>query len=155
MKVLLINSDSGPDYLADFVNYYFISNRNEVFTNHRLDFLFNDFKNIPENASQGWEKGRLNVRRGRIGILKKGGNAVDAAVAVGFALAVTLPRAGNLGGGGFILIYEKETQKVSSIDYRSAAPVAAKSEMFISDNKVQRFGHLVNAVPGSVLKLHL
>ena len=90
-------------------------------------------------------------------ILKKGGNAVDAAVAVGFALAVTLPRAGNLGGGGFILIYEKETQKVSSIDYRSAAPVAAKSEMFISDNKVQRFGHLVNAVPGSVaglLKAH-
>ena len=90
-------------------------------------------------------------------ILKKGGNAVDAAVAVGFALAVVLPRAGNLGGGGFILIYEKETQKVSSIDYRSAAPVAAKSEMFISDNKVQRFGHLVNAVPGSVaglLKAH-
>ena len=90
-------------------------------------------------------------------ILKKGGNAVDAAVAVGFALAVTLPRAGNLGGGGFILIYEKETQKVSSIDYRSAAPAAAKSEMFISDNKVQRFGHLVNAVPGSVaglLKAH-
>ena len=60
-------------------------------------------------------------------ILKKGGNAVDAAVAVGFALAVTLPRAGNLGGGGFILIYEKETQKVSSIDYRSAAPVAASA----------------------------
>ena len=44
MKVLLINSDYGPDYLADLVNYYFISNRHEVFTNHRLDFMFNDFK---------------------------------------------------------------------------------------------------------------
>ena len=55
-------------------------------------------------------------------ILKKGGNAVDASVAVGFALAVTLPRAGNLGGGGFVLIYDKDTNDVSSIDYRSAAP---------------------------------
>lgn len=44
MKVLLINSDDGPDYLADLVNYYFISNRHDVFTNHRLDFMFNDFK---------------------------------------------------------------------------------------------------------------
>ena len=55
-------------------------------------------------------------------ILRQGGNAVDASVAVGFALAVTLPRAGNLGGGGFILIYDNETDKISSIDYRSAAP---------------------------------
>lgn len=45
MKVLLINSDYGPDYLADLVNYYFISNGHDVFTNHRLDFMFNDFKN--------------------------------------------------------------------------------------------------------------
>ena len=58
-------------------------------------------------------------------ILSKGGNAVDAAVAVGFALAVTLPRAGNLGGGGFMLIYDKEKNKVDTIDYRSAAPKSA------------------------------
>ena len=91
-------------------------------------------------------------------ILNRGGNAVDASVAVGFALAVTLPRAGNLGGGGFMLIYNKENNKVETIDYRSAAPRSAKSEMFINDeSNVVRFGHLVNAVPGSVaglLKAH-
>jgi gamma-glutamyltranspeptidase/glutathione hydrolase len=58
-------------------------------------------------------------------ILRKGGNAVDASVAVGFALAVTLPRAGNLGGGGFLLIYDKESDEISAIDYRSAAPSSA------------------------------
>ena len=90
-------------------------------------------------------------------ILKKGGNAVDASVAVGFALAVTLPRAGNLGGGGFILIYDKEENEVSSIDYRSAAPKSATSDLFVQEDSVVRFGHLVNAVPGSVaglLKAH-
>ena len=90
-------------------------------------------------------------------ILRKGGNAVDAAVAVGFALAVTLPRAGNLGGGGFLLIYDKESEEISAIDYRSAAPSSATSDLFLEKDKVIRFGHLVNAVPGSVaglLKAH-
>mgnify|MGYP003321678555 FL=1 len=90
-------------------------------------------------------------------ILKKGGNAVDASVAVGFALAVTLPRAGNLGGGGFVLIYDKEKDDITSIDYRSAAPKSATSDLFVQDDSVVRFGHLVNAVPGSVaglLKAH-
>jgi len=86
-------------------------------------------------------------------ILKKGGNAVDASVAVGFALAVTLPRAGNLGGGGFVLIYDKEKDDVTSIDYRSAAPKSATSDLFIKEDRVVRFGHLVNAVPGSVAGL--
>ena len=86
-------------------------------------------------------------------ILSKGGNAVDASVAVGFALAVTLPRAGNLGGGGFMLIYDKETNKVETLDYRSAAPKSARSEMFVDGSSVVRFGHLVNAVPGSVAGL--
>ncbi len=90
-------------------------------------------------------------------ILRKGGNAIDAAVAVGFALAVTLPRAGNLGGGGFVLIYDKESDEISAIDYRSAAPSSATSDLFLEKDKVIRFGHLVNAVPGSVaglLKAH-
>ena len=86
-------------------------------------------------------------------ILKQGGNAIDAAVAVGFALAVTLPRAGNIGGGGFMLIYSADSQEVSAIDYRSAAPVAATSEMYLTESGVVRFGHLVNAVPGSVAGL--
>ena len=90
-------------------------------------------------------------------ILRKGGNAVDASVAVGFALAVTLPRAGNLGGGGFILIYDEESGDISAIDYRSAAPISSTSDLFIREESVVRFGHLVNAVPGSVaglLKAH-
>ena len=87
-------------------------------------------------------------------ILEQGGNAVDAATAIGFALAVTLPRAGNLGGGGFMLIYDSSTKKVSTIDYRSAAPKKAKSKMFLNKNgEVIRYGYIVTAVPGTVAGL--
>ena len=58
-----------------------------------------------------------------VDILNKGGNAVDAAVAVGFSLAVTLPRAGNIGGGGFMLVYMKEMDEIFFIDYRSQSPL--------------------------------
>ena len=86
-------------------------------------------------------------------ILEQGGNAVDAATAIGFALAVTLPRAGNLGGGGFMVIYDSSANKVSTIDYRSAAPKKAKSEMFLTKNGVIRYGYIVTAVPGTVAGL--
>ncbi len=66
-----------------------------------------------------------------IEILKQGGNAVDASVAVGFALAVTLPRAGNIGGGGFMMIYLKKSNKVLALDYRETAPLKATSKMFL------------------------
>ena len=68
-----------------------------------------------------------NIDSSNIGIeiLDMGGNAIDAAVAVGFSLAITLPRAGNLGGGGFLLVYIKEIDEIVSIDYRGASSLNA------------------------------
>ena len=91
-------------------------------------------------------------------ILKAGGNAVDAAVATGFALAVTLPRAGNLGGGGFMLIHLAEQNKTVAIDYREMAPAAANRDMFLNiegdvDNAKARYSAQSSGVPGTVAGL--
>ncbi len=69
-----------------------------------------------------------------IKILNKGGNAVDAAVAVGFSLAITLPRAGNLGGGGFMLVYIKEQDEIFYIDYRSNSPLNSNIKELFNTN---------------------
>ena len=98
----------------------------------------------------------------RIGveILKRGGNAVDAAAAVGFALAVTLPRAGNLGGGGFMLIHSAKTGETVALDYREMAPAAATRDMYLGpdgavDQQRARFSYLSVGVPGTVAGLAL
>ena len=66
-------------------------------------------------------------------ILKEGGNAIDAACATALALAVTYPQAGNIGGGGFALLYIADSQKVYYLDFRETAPKAAESDMYIDD----------------------
>ncbi|MDO5091779.1 MAG: gamma-glutamyltransferase [Cardiobacteriaceae bacterium] len=88
-------------------------------------------------------------------ILKQGGNAVDAGVAVGFALAVTLPRAGNIGGGGFMLIHDAKKNETVAIDYREKAPAAAFRDMYLDDKgdaveEKSRFHGLAVGVPGTV-----
>ena len=72
-------------------------------------------------------------------ILNKGGNAYDASIAIAFTLAVVLPRAGNIGGGGFMVIYDKNTQKSYSIDYREKAPKLSSKEDN-SDNAESKLG---------------
>jgi gamma-glutamyltranspeptidase/glutathione hydrolase len=73
-----------------------------------------------------------------VSILNEGGNAVDAAIATAFALAVTFPEAGNIGGGGFMMVYSPETRKGFCVDYRETAPLLASEEMFtLGENKHQ------------------
>ena len=118
-------------------------------------------------ASQNYLSSKIGVE-----ILNKGGNAVDAAVAVGFSLAATLPRAGNLGGGGFMLVYIKDRDEIFFIDYRSSSSLNSnlKNIFDISTNSNKKIqflpsnfdenkyelvntGYKASAVPGTVAGL--
>jgi|FLOH01.1.fsa_nt_gi gamma-glutamyltranspeptidase / glutathione hydrolase len=99
-----------------------------------------------------------NASEAGLAMLKKGGNAVDAAVATGFALAVTHPQAGNIGGGGFMMIYIKELDKVIAVDYREMAPSRAHRDMFLdgngnADDQKARWSMQSSGVPGTVAGL--
>jgi gamma-glutamyltranspeptidase/glutathione hydrolase len=98
--------------------------------------------------------------RAGLEVLREGGNAVDAAVTAGFTLAVTYPRAGSLGGGGFMLIYLPGTKEAAAIDYREKAPGAARSSMYLNDkgevDGEKSLHHIIAAgVPGTVAGLAL
>ena len=114
---------------------------------------------LPVVSRQGMVAGpeKLSSEVG-LQILQQGGNAVDAAVATGFALAVTYPRAGNLGGGGFMLIHLAEGNRQAFIDYRETAPAAAHRELFLDetgavDGQRTYFSHQSAGVPGTVAGL--
>ena len=88
-------------------------------------------------------------------VLYQGGNAYDAAIAVGFALAVVLPRAGNIGGGGFMVIYDEDSNDTYSIDYREKAPAASFKDMYLDENGEfdilkSTFGFKAIGIPGTV-----
>ncbi len=93
-------------------------------------------------------------------ILKRGGNAVDAAVAVGFALAVVLPNAGNIGGGGFMIIHDSKSGKDVALDFRELAPEKASRDMYLDakGNVISGkslYSHLAVGIPGTVAGMDL
>src|SRR5215467_5816064 len=95
-----------------------------------------------------------------LNVLQKGGNAVDAAVAIGFALAVTVPKAGNIGGGGFMLVHIADRNENAAIDYRETAPAATSVDLFLgpdqqADAAKSRDSGLGVGVPGTVAGLSL
>ena len=88
-------------------------------------------------------------------ILKSGGNAVDASIASAFALAVTYPAAGNIGGGGFVVYFNAEKESVTTIDFREKAPLKSYEKMYIDETgqfqtKKSSYGIRSIGVPGTV-----
>src|SRR5258708_26086167 len=106
-------------------------------------------------ASQDSQATRIGLN-----VLERGGNAVDAAVAIGFALAVTVPKAGNIGGGGFMLVHIADSNENAAIDYRETAPAATSADVFLgpdqqADPAKSRDSGLGVGVPGTAAGLSL
>src|SRR5688572_18979604 len=115
-----------------------------IFTNAQIAVLA--FAREPVRARRGMVASTNEVAsRVGVDIMKRGGNAVDAAIAVAFALAVTHPAAGNLGGGGFMMIRLKDG-RTTAIDYREMAPAAAHRDVYLDKN-----GNLIEGEGGSLI----
>lgn len=142
-------------FFAILLFLYFASYLKDPFNSQKRNNYINYSSDVSGNNGMVVSASKYASQVG-IDILKKGGNAVDAAVAVAFTLAVTYPQAGNIGGGGFIIIKTKDT--ITSIDFREKAPSAATRDMFLDkDGKYlpekSQIGHLSAGVPGSVAGL--
>jgi len=124
--------------------------------------LFSQFNNgragaskYPERAKQGMVvSSHYLASQAGVEILKKGGNAIDAAIATGFALAVTHPSAGNIGGGGFMIVHMSDG-RITAFDFREKAPAAAHEKMYLDANgqyidDLNHEGYLAVGVPGTV-----
>lgn len=131
-----------------------------------LSFLFGfSVSGTSQLLAQTYAKNGMVVSDSRIAsevgveIMKKGGNAIDASIATAFALAVTHPQAGNIGGGGFMVFMNSESD-VTTIDFREKAPRASTSDMFLDEegNLIRGLNHdglLAVGVPGTVAGFHL
>ncbi|MBO0942537.1 gamma-glutamyltransferase [Acidovorax temperans] len=118
------------------------------------DFDMDVFHPVVANNGMVATEQELASRIG-LDILKAGGNAVDAAVGIGFALAVALPNAGNLGGGGFMMVHDAKTGKSVALDFREVAPIKATRNMYLDDkgnviNGKSLYTHYAVGVPGTV-----
>lgn len=124
---------------------------------HNYDYEMNVFH--PVQGTNGMVATEQNLAS-QIGleILKNGGNAVDAAVAIGFSLAVSLPNAGNIGGGGFMIVHDAKSNKTIALDFREKAPAAATATMYQDENgeiipRKSWYTHQAIGVPGTVAGL--
>ena len=118
------------------------------------DFDMDVFHPVVANNGMVATEQELASRIG-LDILKAGGNAVDAAVGIAFALAVALPNAGNLGGGGFMMVHDAKTGKSVALDFREVAPLKATRNMYLDDkgnviNGKSLYTHYAVGVPGTV-----
>src|SRR5690554_5490161 len=128
---------------------------NSAYTNA---YSYNTVKNITTKKAAVVTAHPLASEIGK-SILEQGGNAIDASIAVQYALAVVYPVAGNIGGGGFMVVHTANGES-HSIDFRETAPAAAHKDMYLDENgdaiaAKSLDGHLAPGVPGTVAGIYL